>query len=155
MVFLDDDVVIQRDLLPLWEIDLEGKVNGAVETCKGEDGWVMSKRFKTYFNFSHPLIIKNLDADECAWAFGMNIFDLAAWRKTNIRRTYHYWIKEVLLNSLAISSILLNFMQIGNFSCATWMHFQCLPPKFRINFFLLNDQKYAPGILGFFLIDMK
>ena len=34
VVFLDDDVVIQRDLSPLWEIDLEGKVNGAVETCR-------------------------------------------------------------------------------------------------------------------------
>lgn len=95
MVFLDDDVVIQRDLSPLWEIDLEGKVNGAVETCRGEDEWVMSKRFRNYFNFSHPLIAKNLNPDECAWAYGMNIFDLSAWRKTNIRKTYHSWLKEV------------------------------------------------------------
>ncbi|GAU16509.1 hypothetical protein TSUD_167400 [Trifolium subterraneum] len=29
VVFLDDDVVIQRDLSPLWEIDIEGKENGA------------------------------------------------------------------------------------------------------------------------------
>ncbi|XP_020258066.1 probable galacturonosyltransferase 13 [Asparagus officinalis] len=102
VVFLDDDVVIQRDLLPLWEIDLEGKVNGAVETCRGEDGWVMSKRFRTYFNFSHPLIFKNLDPDECAWAFGMNVFDLAAWRKTSIRSTYHYWVKENLGSNLTL-----------------------------------------------------
>ncbi|KAG0481974.1 hypothetical protein HPP92_010058 [Vanilla planifolia] len=40
VVFLDDDVVVQRDLIPLWNIDLSGKVNGAVETCEGEDGWV-------------------------------------------------------------------------------------------------------------------
>lgn len=95
VVFLDDDVVIQRDLSPLWEIDLRGKVNGAVETCKGEDEWVMSKRFRNYFNFSHPLIMKHLDPDECAWAYGMNIFDLRAWRKTNIREKYHSWLKEV------------------------------------------------------------
>jgi alpha-1,4-galacturonosyltransferase len=55
----------------------------------------MSKHFKNYFNFSHPLIAKNLDPDECAWAYGMNIFDLRAWRKTNIRETYHSWLKEV------------------------------------------------------------
>lgn len=97
MVFLDDDVVIQQDLAPLWEIDLAGKVNGAVETCRGEDDWVMSKRFRNYFNFSHPLVAKNLDAEECAWAYGMNIFDLTAWRKTNIRETYHSWLKEVCL----------------------------------------------------------
>lgn len=95
MVFLDDDIVVQHDLSPLWEIDLEGKVNGAVETCRGEDNWVMSKRFRTYFNFSHPVISRSLDPDECAWAYGMNIFDLAAWRKTNIRDTYHFWLKEV------------------------------------------------------------
>lgn len=96
VVFLDDDIVIQRDLSPLWDIDLSGKVNGAVETCKGEDEWVMSKRFRNYFNFSHPLIAKNLNPENCAWAYGMNIFDLRAWRKTNITNTYHAWLKEVL-----------------------------------------------------------
>jgi alpha-1,4-galacturonosyltransferase len=96
VVFLDDDIVVQRDLSPLWAINLEGKVNGAVETCRGEDSWVMSKRFRTYFNFSHPVIARSLDPDECAWAYGMNIFDLAAWRKTNIRDTYHFWLKEVM-----------------------------------------------------------
>ncbi|KAK8693329.1 hypothetical protein V6N13_070914 [Hibiscus sabdariffa] len=102
VVFLDDDVVIQRDLSPLWEIDLQGKVNGAIETCKGEDEWVMSKHFKNYFNFSHPLIAKHLDPDECAWAYGMNIFDLRAWRKTNIRKTYHFWLKENLKSNLTM-----------------------------------------------------
>ncbi|KAM7506821.1 hypothetical protein LguiA_017274 [Lonicera macranthoides] len=102
VVFLDDDVVIQRDLSPLWDIDLGGKVNGAVETCKGEDEWVMSKRLRNYFNFSHPLISKNLNPDECAWAYGMNIFDLRAWRKTNIRDTYHTWLKENLKSNLTM-----------------------------------------------------
>lgn len=102
VVFLDDDIVIQRDLSPLWDIDLNGKVNGAVETCRGDDDWVMSKRFRNYFNFSHPLIQKNLDPDDCAWAYGMNIFDLRAWRSTNIRDTYHAWVKENLKSSLTL-----------------------------------------------------
>ncbi|XP_047313525.1 probable galacturonosyltransferase 13 [Impatiens glandulifera] len=102
VVFLDDDIVIQRDLSLLWEIDLHGKVNGAVETCRGEDERVMSKRFKNYFNFSHPLISGHLDPNECAWAYGMNIFDLRAWRKTNIRETYHVWLKENLKGNLTM-----------------------------------------------------
>ncbi|GMH15694.1 hypothetical protein Nepgr_017535 [Nepenthes gracilis] len=102
VVFLDDDVVVQRDLSPLWEIDMEGKVNGAVETCRGEDEWVMSKRFRNYFNFSHPLIEQNLNPDMCAWAYGMNIFDLRAWRKTNIRDSYHSWVKENLKSNLML-----------------------------------------------------
>lgn len=102
VVFLDDDVVVQRDLSPLWNIDLGGKVNGAVQTCEGDDEWVMSKRFKNYFNFSHPLIAENLNPDDCAWAYGMNVFDLQAWRKTNIRETYHSWLKENLRSNLRL-----------------------------------------------------
>ncbi|KAL8160965.1 hypothetical protein V2J09_012454 [Rumex salicifolius] len=102
VVFLDDDVVIQRDLTPLWEVDLEGKVNGAVETCRGEDEWVMSKHFRNYFNFSNPLVLQNLNPDECAWAYGMNIFDLRAWRNTDIRDTYHSWLNENLKSNLSL-----------------------------------------------------
>ncbi|KAG8501631.1 hypothetical protein CXB51_004076 [Gossypium anomalum] len=109
VVFLDDDVVIQRDLSPLWEIDLWGKVNGAVETCKGEDEWVMSKHFRNYFNFSHPLIAKHLDPDECAWAYGMNIFDLRTWRKTNIRENISLLAERGNLLATHVPDFLLNF----------------------------------------------
>ncbi|XP_057950213.1 probable galacturonosyltransferase 12 [Malania oleifera] len=102
VVFLDDDIVVQTDLSPLWDIDMNGKVNGAVETCRGGDKFVMSKRLKSYLNFSHPLIAKNFDPDECAWAYGMNIFDLEAWRKTNISHTYHYWVEENLKSDLSL-----------------------------------------------------
>ena len=96
IVFLDDDIVIQTDLSPLWDIDMNGKVNGAVETCG--DKFVMSKKFKSYLNFSHPLISSNFNPDECAWAYGMNVFDLEAWKKTNISLTYHYWLEQVINN---------------------------------------------------------
>ncbi|CAN7038993.1 unnamed protein product [Brassica rapa subsp. trilocularis] len=102
VVFLDDDVVIQTDLSPLWDIDMDGKVNGAVETCRGEDKFVMSKKFKSYLNFSNPIIATNFDPEECAWAYGMNVFDLAAWRKTNITSTYYHWLDENLKSDLSL-----------------------------------------------------
>ncbi|KGN56159.1 probable galacturonosyltransferase 12 [Cucumis sativus] len=102
VVFLDDDIVIQTDLSPLWDIDMNGKVNGAVETCRGEDKFVMSKRLKNYLNFSHPLIAETFDPNECAWAYGMNIFDLEAWRKTNISLTYHHWLEQNLKSDLSL-----------------------------------------------------
>ncbi|KAJ8622198.1 hypothetical protein MRB53_030727 [Persea americana] len=103
VVFLDDDVVIQSDLSPLWDIDLKGKVNGAVETCRGNDKFVMSKRLKSYLNFSHPLISsENFDPDECAWAYGMNIFDLEAWRNTNISQTYYHWLQKNIKSDLSL-----------------------------------------------------
>ncbi|CAN6691255.1 unnamed protein product [Malus baccata var. baccata] len=102
IVFLDDDIVVQTDLSPLWDIEMNGKVNGAVETCNGEDDFVMSKRYRSYLNFSHPLISKNFDPNACAWAYGMNIFDLDAWRKTNISFTYHHWLEQNLKSDLSL-----------------------------------------------------
>ncbi|KAI3818914.1 hypothetical protein L1987_12735 [Smallanthus sonchifolius] len=86
VVFLDDDIVVQKDLSGLWSIDLKGKVNGAVETC-GEN----FHRFDRYLNFSNPIIAKNFDPRACGWAYGMNIFDLEEWKKQNITDVYHSW----------------------------------------------------------------
>ncbi|OIW03165.1 hypothetical protein TanjilG_11802 [Lupinus angustifolius] len=102
VVFLDDDIVVQTDLTPLWDIDMNGKVNGAVETCSGNDKFVMPKRLKSYLNFSHPLISENFDPNECAWAYGMNIFDLEAWRKTDISLSYYYWIEQNIKSDLSL-----------------------------------------------------
>ena len=38
MVFLDDDIVVKKDLTGLWSINMKGKVNGAVETIVTEFG---------------------------------------------------------------------------------------------------------------------
>ncbi|KAL5987754.1 putative galacturonosyltransferase 10 [Asimina triloba] len=86
VVFLDDDVVVQKDLSQLFSIDLKGNVNGAVETCMET-----FHRFHKYLNYSHPLIQAHFDPDACGWAFGMNVFDLVAWRKRNVTGIYHYW----------------------------------------------------------------
>ncbi|KAG2584719.1 hypothetical protein PVAP13_6KG336700 [Panicum virgatum] len=86
VLFLDDDIVVQKDLSYLWSINLKGKVNGAVHTC-GET----FHRFDRYLNFSNPLIAKKFDRRACGWAYGMNVFDLSEWRKQNITGVYHYW----------------------------------------------------------------
>lgn len=88
VLFLDDDIVVQKDLSPLWSLDLKGNVNGAVETC-GES----FHRFDRYLNFSNPLISKNFDPRACGWAYGMNIFDLKEWKRQNITDVYHSWQK--------------------------------------------------------------
>uniref|UniRef100_M8BMT9 Hexosyltransferase n=1 Tax=Aegilops tauschii TaxID=37682 RepID=M8BMT9_AEGTA len=88
MVFLDGDVVVRKDITGLWSIDMKGKVNGAVETC-GES----FHSFDRYLNFSSPVVAKNFDPNACVWAFGMNMFDLAEWRRQNITEIYHFWQK--------------------------------------------------------------
>ncbi|KAJ8572107.1 hypothetical protein K7X08_008618 [Anisodus acutangulus] len=86
ILFLDDDIVVQKDLTPLWSVNLQGMVNGAVETCKES-----FHRFDKYLNFSNPKISENFDPNACGWAFGMNVFDLKEWRRRNITGIYHHW----------------------------------------------------------------
>ncbi|KAJ7529196.1 hypothetical protein O6H91_15G037300 [Diphasiastrum complanatum] len=86
ILFLDDDIVVQKDLTPLWDVDLHGKVNGAVETCGAS-----FHRFDKYLNFSNPHIARNFDPNACGWAYGMNIFDLKEWKRRDITGIYHRW----------------------------------------------------------------
>ncbi|KAJ8630010.1 hypothetical protein MRB53_023333 [Persea americana] len=88
ILLLDDDVVVQRDLTGLWRMDMDGKVNGAVETCFGS-----FHRYSQYLNFSHPKVRERFNPKACAWAYGMNLFDLDAWRGEECTEEYHYWQK--------------------------------------------------------------
>ena len=87
IVFLDHDVVVRRDLKELWEVNMQGKVNGAVETCqRGEPSY---HQMDMFIDFTDPRIAKRFDANMCTWAFGMNIFDLHEWRKQDLTQVYH------------------------------------------------------------------
>lgn len=94
---MDDDVVVQHDLTPLWDLDLSRNVVGAVGLGEGTDGHCLGKRLGHYFNFSNPLVELlpfGLERNQCAWLSGMNIFDLQAWRRTNITLTYRQLLKQ-------------------------------------------------------------
>lgn len=86
VLFLDDDIVVQKDLTPLWDVELHGNVNGAVETCGAS-----FHRFDKYLNFSNPLIASSFDPQACGWAYGMNVFDLEQWKVQDITGIYHKW----------------------------------------------------------------
>lgn len=83
VVILDDDVVVQRDLSPLWELDMEGKVNGAVKSCSVRLGQLKSLKRGSF------------DANACLWMSGLNVIDLAKWRELGVSETYHKFYKEV------------------------------------------------------------
>ncbi|KAJ6793822.1 putative galacturonosyltransferase 11 [Iris pallida] len=89
VVFLEDDVVVLKDLTPLFSLDMHGNVIGAVETCLES-----FQRLSSYLNFSNPMISSRFDPQACAWAFGMNVFDLIAWKKANATAKYHYWQEQ-------------------------------------------------------------
>ncbi|KAK6164580.1 hypothetical protein DH2020_001444 [Rehmannia glutinosa] len=90
VVLLDHDVVVKRDITRLWRINTRGKVNGAVQTCtEGEPSF---RRMDMFVNFTDPIIANKFDAKTCTWAFGMNIFDLAEWRRRNLTGVYHKYL---------------------------------------------------------------
>ena len=93
IVFLDHDVVVQRDLTGLWNVDMKGKVNGAVQTC--QEGEPSFRPMDMFVNFSDPMIAKRFDRKACTWAFGMNVFDLHEWRRRNLTGVYHKYLQLV------------------------------------------------------------
>ncbi|KAF7042762.1 hypothetical protein CFC21_052268 [Triticum aestivum] len=104
VVFLDDDVVVQKDLTQLFSIELHGNVIGAVETCLES-----FHRYHKYLNFSQPIISSKIDPHTCGWAFGMNIDDrliesaavvhyngnMKPWLKLAIHRYKSIWERHV------------------------------------------------------------
>ena len=105
ILFLDDDIVVQKDLTGLWSVNLRGKVNGAVETCGAS-----FHRFDKYLNFSNPHIARNFNPNACGWAYGMNIFDLNEWKKKDITGIYHKWQNMVSCSKPSVCSLLLYFL---------------------------------------------
>ncbi|OVA05334.1 Glycosyl transferase [Macleaya cordata] len=91
IVLLDHDVVVQRDLRGLWRVDMKGKVNGAVETCREGDS--SFRRMDMLINFSDPTVAKRFDANACTWAFGMNVFDLREWRRRDLTAVYTKYLE--------------------------------------------------------------
>ncbi|GMH02374.1 hypothetical protein Nepgr_004213 [Nepenthes gracilis] len=90
IVFLDHDVVVQGDLAALWGVDMKGKVNGAVETCR--EGESSFRRMDMFINFSDPMVAARFDINACTWAFGMNLFDLREWRHQDLSRRHHRFL---------------------------------------------------------------
>ncbi|KAL8507941.1 hypothetical protein ACS0TY_018479 [Phlomoides rotata] len=102
VLFLDDDIVVQHDLSSLWDLDLNQKVVGAVVDSWCGPDCCPGRKYKDYLNFTDPIISSNFDQDRCGWLYGVNVFDLKRWRKTNITAVYHQWLKHSLNSGFAL-----------------------------------------------------
>lgn len=91
VVVLDDDVVVQQDLSPLWNYNLDGKVIGAVELCG-----IRLSQLKN-------LLGRNVyDVNSCAWISGLNIVDLDKWREQNVTEIYLQLLQGVSYIALSM-----------------------------------------------------
>ncbi|XP_066319495.1 probable galacturonosyltransferase 9 [Miscanthus floridulus] len=88
VVLLEDDVVVQRDLAGLWRVDMGANVNAALHTCFG--GF---RRYGKYLNFSEPVVQESFSHRACAWSYGVNVFDLQAWRRGQCTEQFHRFME--------------------------------------------------------------
>lgn len=94
VVILDDDVVVQQDLSALWNIDLEGKVNGAIQHCAVTLGQLNNYLGKSSFN-----------KKSCAWMSGLNVVDLAKWRELDLTGKFRRLVQELNAEGTAFGAV--------------------------------------------------
>lgn len=104
MILLDDDVVVRKDLAGLWEQELHGNIMGAVGAHRtsgadGDGGICIERTLGEHLNFSDAAVTSmapslGLHGSQCAWSWGVNIIDLEAWRRTNVTKTYQFWLQK-------------------------------------------------------------
>ncbi|XP_038720819.1 probable galacturonosyltransferase 7 isoform X2 [Tripterygium wilfordii] len=91
VLVLNDDVVVQQDLSSLWNLNMGGKVNGAVQFCSVRLGLL-----KSYLGEN------NADENACVWMSGLNIIDLARWRELDLTKIYWRFVQEVKLREKSV-----------------------------------------------------
>ncbi|KAM4079175.1 hypothetical protein ACB094_09G097000 [Castanea mollissima] len=115
VVVLDDDVIVQKDLSALWSLNMEGKVNGAVQFCSLRLG-----QLKKYLGEN------SYDKKSCAWMSGLNVIDLDRWRELDLTETYRKLMHELAMHegsseAVALHASLLSFQDLIYALDGTWL----------------------------------
>ncbi|XP_062215714.1 probable galacturonosyltransferase 7 [Phragmites australis] len=108
VIVLDDDVVVQRDLSFLWNLDMGDKVNGAVKFCGLRLGQLRNLLGRAIY-----------DPQSCAWMSGVNVIALDKWREHNVTESYLQLLRkfgnsddEASLRTAALPISLLSFQHL-------------------------------------------
>ncbi|KAG6487751.1 hypothetical protein ZIOFF_056352 [Zingiber officinale] len=78
---------ISKDISFLWNLDLGGKVNGAVEYCG-----IKLSELKSYLDTDR------YDGNSCAWMSGINVLNLEKWREHDITGKYQRFLRQLQLH---------------------------------------------------------
>ncbi|CAA0830609.1 Probable galacturonosyltransferase 7, partial [Striga hermonthica] len=116
VVVLDDDIVVQRDLSSLRNLDMGGKVNGVVQSCA-----VKLFHLKKYLPSS-----SSFDENSCSWTSGISVIDISKWRIHNLTKTYQQLVHEMsredgLSETSTLSAGLLTFQDLVYGLEDSWM----------------------------------
>uniref|UniRef100_A0A0E0MBW6 Hexosyltransferase n=1 Tax=Oryza punctata TaxID=4537 RepID=A0A0E0MBW6_ORYPU len=89
VVVLDDDLIVQKDLSSLWNLNMGGKVVGAIQFCEVRLG-----QLKAYTE-EH-----DFDTNSCMWLSGLNVVELKKWRDLHITSRYNQLLKKLQRDSV-------------------------------------------------------
>ncbi|TKW26669.1 hypothetical protein SEVIR_3G205200v4 [Setaria viridis] len=118
VIVLEDDTIVQKDLSLLWNLDLKGKVIGAVQFCR-----VKFRQLRAY------LPDLPYDSGSCIWMSGVSIIDLDEWREhdvTGIHRRILQKLRhdtEATWRSAALPAGLLAFQDLIHPIEGQWVQF--------------------------------
>uniref|UniRef100_A0ACD5XL60 Uncharacterized protein n=1 Tax=Avena sativa TaxID=4498 RepID=A0ACD5XL60_AVESA len=108
VIVLDDDVIVQRDLSFLWNLDMGDKVNAAVRFCGLRMGQLRNLLGEATY-----------DPQSCAWMSGLNVINLEKWREYNVTENYLQLLDkfrsnddEASLRAAALPISLLSFQNL-------------------------------------------
>ncbi|XP_052138343.1 probable galacturonosyltransferase 7 isoform X1 [Oryza glaberrima] len=89
IVVLDDDLIVQKDLSSLWNLNMGGKVVGAIQFCEVKLG-----QLKAYTEE------RNFDNNSCVWLSGLNVVELKKWRDLHITSRYEQLLQKLQKDSV-------------------------------------------------------
>lgn len=84
VIVLEDDVIVQKDLSFLWNLNLKGKVIGAVHFCR-----VKFLQLRAY------LPDTPYDSSSCIWMSGASVIDLDKWREHDVTGIHHRILQKL------------------------------------------------------------
>uniref|UniRef100_A0A0A9DS95 Hexosyltransferase n=1 Tax=Arundo donax TaxID=35708 RepID=A0A0A9DS95_ARUDO len=94
VVVLDDDLIVQKDLTSLWNLNMGDKVIGAAQFCGVRLG-----KFRAYIT-EH-----NFNNDACVWLSGLNVVELEKWRDLRVTGLYDQLLQKLQKDSVTSQRI--------------------------------------------------
>ncbi|CAL4989869.1 unnamed protein product [Urochloa decumbens] len=86
VVVLDDDLIVQKDLSSLWNLDMDGKVIGAVQFCGVTLGQLRAYIAEPEHSFN---------SNACVWLSGLNVIELEKWRDLRVTSLYDQSLQKL------------------------------------------------------------
>ncbi|KAL6905725.1 hypothetical protein ACP4OV_003326 [Aristida adscensionis] len=89
VIVLDDDLIVQKDLSSLWDLDMGGKVIGAIQYCGVKLG-----------QLRNSIAEHSFDTNSCVWLSGLNIVELEKWRDLRITGLFDELLQKLQKDNL-------------------------------------------------------